>query len=316
MNCPRQTFYRYILGWVNERPNKDLIFGSAWHLAMETILRKGIRPESIIEAYQIALDYYRNRGFDEETDLGRFPKIPGVIPEALARYTSRWSLDKFEVLYTEIGGTVPISIEPLRLMHFKIDAIVRNLTTDKISAFEHKTGTKHSRAWEQEKKMSVQTGTYNHVLYCLFKPEDVWGVIVNGTFFRATKSGVVWDENSFVRVPCRKEPDLMQAWLVNTNDWYMSYEDDIYQLDRATPDQEALHCFRMNTEACSKYYGCAYLDFCLSWPNPLRRCEYPPQGFKVEFWDPSRIDTVKTYYDISNGEMRTREVHDAPGHQD
>ena len=48
-----------------------------------------------------------------------------------------------------------------------------------------------------------------------------------------------------------------------------------------------LMCFPMNTESCTKYFGCAYHDFCQAWPNPLQHCEEPPLGFKIEHWDPT-----------------------------
>ncbi len=34
MMCPRYYFYRYVLGWVPEEPNHDLIFGEAWHVSI------------------------------------------------------------------------------------------------------------------------------------------------------------------------------------------------------------------------------------------------------------------------------------------
>jgi len=28
----------------------------------------------------------------------------------------------------------------------------------------------------------------------------------------------------------------------------------------------------------------------MAWPNPLQRCDEPPLGFKVEYWDPRKED--------------------------
>ena len=35
LDCPRQYFFTYVLGWRSDRPNNHLVFGQAWHEAME-----------------------------------------------------------------------------------------------------------------------------------------------------------------------------------------------------------------------------------------------------------------------------------------
>ena len=47
MDCPRQYFYRYVLGWSRQGSNIHLIFGEGWHRAMETLLREGYDTEAI-----------------------------------------------------------------------------------------------------------------------------------------------------------------------------------------------------------------------------------------------------------------------------
>jgi len=58
--------------------------------------------------------------------------------------------------------------------------------------------------------------------------------------------------------------------------------------------------FPMNTESCGNYFGCAYHDFCLAWPNPLKRCDEVPQGMKVEFWNPLEKSAK---HEVKNGEL-------------
>jgi hypothetical protein len=54
-------------------------------------------------------------------------------------------------------------------------------------------------------------------------------------------------------------------------------------------------CFPMNPTNCTKYFGCKYHDYCMSWPNPLQRCEEVPYGMKIEYWDPSAEEAKHTF---------------------
>ena len=62
--CPRKFFYQYILGWQNAYPNNHLVFGSAWHMAMEWLLN---HPKDIAGAALAFLEYYREH-FPPNTD--------------------------------------------------------------------------------------------------------------------------------------------------------------------------------------------------------------------------------------------------------
>ena len=52
MDCPRGFFFSYILGWRKEEPSIHLIFGSAWHDAMEHLANNGYGKASVEEAYE------------------------------------------------------------------------------------------------------------------------------------------------------------------------------------------------------------------------------------------------------------------------
>ena len=55
--------------------------------------------------------------------------------------------------------------------------------------------------------------------------------------------------------------------------------------------------FPMNPTSCTNYFGCAFHDFCMAWPNPLRRCGEPPIGFVEQHWDPTQ-EEVKHKFEI------------------
>ena len=66
--CPRKYFYKYVLGWSHEDANIHLVFGSAWHKAME-VFYEALRDGKIqnIEVPQLMAAIFYER-FSEELD--------------------------------------------------------------------------------------------------------------------------------------------------------------------------------------------------------------------------------------------------------
>jgi len=275
MDCARAYFFEFVLGWKPSQPNIHLEFGTAWHIGQEHLLLNGYGDISTLEAYQKLTTYYR-QFFPEIMDDANHPKTPAMALKALMEYTREYAREEFKVMYTEIAGTV--SLTDKIVLHFRMDSILDTL--DGIKSREHKTGSQLSRPWTDQWALKMQTGVYNHVLYCIFPAEKVWGVEINGTIF--SKKNV-----QFVRVPSRRTLQSMEVWYWNTIWWITEIEKDFERLSLCTSDDVVMKCFKMNTENCTKYFGCKYHDFCVAWPNPLARAEELPLGFKIEYWDPS-----------------------------
>ena len=79
----------------------------------------------------------------------------------------------------------------------------------------------------------------------------------------------------------------MNVWLWNVNNYMDQVDRETDRLSFCKESDDVLMAFPLNPGSCTKYRGCQYHDFCMSWANPLKRCFEPPLGFKVEFWDPS-----------------------------
>ena len=164
MRCNRFYFYRYILGWERIVPNVHLIFGEAWHRAMETLMKFGYSQEVLADAYVKFEEYYRENFHEPSntmlrTDHERFPKVPSRALEALKRYAVQYESDTFETLFTEISGTVKLDErdgEP-RMLSYRLDAIVKDGKS--IWGYEHKTGSKLTKAgsggWMVKTKMAA-----------------------------------------------------------------------------------------------------------------------------------------------------------------
>lgn len=293
ITCPRKYFYSYILGWRLDQPAHDLHFGESWHKAREYQLLHGY--DDIEGAYNAFTLCYREK-FDPSSDSIYTPKDPTAVLKALMQYADerRGDLAEYEVLYTEISGTVPV--DEKRVLSYRMDSVLRRKEDDMILSMDHKSTKSFSRTWTDQFDLSMQTGTYTHCLYCLYPIDRVLGVLYDGCSFEYLKrgSGVrsAGYHINFKQVSAYKTADQMNTWLWTVNDILDRLEMEMNRLFHCSDDDDVLQAFPMNPEACTKYWGCVFHDYCLAWQNPLRRCEEPPLGFKVEYWDPSKIYTT------------------------
>lgn len=301
--CPRQFFYEYILGWRREAPNNHLIFGSAWHLAMEQLLLGGFGKDSFIVAYEAFEKEYRET-FGEDTDALFSPKNPIRCFDALVDYAKRYREQdaKYEILETEIAGTVVLTEK--YVLHYRMDSIIRDPEIDLIHSMEHKTAGNFNQAWSMQWSLAFQVWIYTHVLYCLYAPEQVRGVLINGTAFRKVKDDSKAMRHDFLRVPCWKTPENMQAGYETVLYFMDQLHAEYEMLAQSHPENYVLRAFPMNPESCTKYFGCTWHDYCIAWPNPLRRCDHPPIGFKEEWWDPSAREAKHTHDIVTKGEQK------------
>lgn len=294
-DCPRKFFYEYLLGWRIDQPNIHLEFGIAWHLAMEYLLKhktgSGYTPESKTEAMALFLRYYHTQ-FPIDGDEDRFPKNAGNALVALTEYIKTYSQDDFTVLYTEVAGSVPVTDDVF--LHFKIDAICE----DERGVFnlDHKTSLRDSQSWAGQWYLSLQVGVYTHALYCLYPPEQVYGMIINGVFL---KKG----PNTFKRVTVSKQPADMEVFMWNMQTLLSMLSWNMENLSTSKEGDTVLCAFPMNTGSCTKYGACPYHAFCCAWPNPLQRCASPPPGFIVERWDPRKKSEEKANYTVEDGKI-------------
>ena len=285
MACPRRHFYEYVLGWRRSTPNVHLVFGTAWHLAMEAVLL-GASYEEALLAFA---EHYREH-FPPEWDETNAPKNLAGAASGLAQYMDEYKDDAFEVLYTEISGSVALGES--ELVYYKLDSVLRD--SRGLFALEHKTGSNFSASWTAQWRQKMQVGIYTHVLHCLAESErEVHGVVINGAFFkrppRLRKDGQPYagqKGTEFHRVTIRRPLVMLEAWLENTLWWYHQVERDYACLAEASPDDHVLRCFAKNTESCTRFGSCPFLDYCTAWPNPLARASAPPTEYTVEFRDP------------------------------
>lgn len=295
MDCPRQFFYKRILGWTRETPfANDLQFGKAWHKAMEILYKGGYGDENVQRAYEEGfLPTYREI-FPPDSDVLFDPKTPDNALLALSAYcvypANVRDFDLFDIIKTEIAGMVLID-EQTKIV-YKIDLLARRKDNGKYLGFEHKTKkNSFSRTWTDQWIESVQVKNYNHALNMLMGVDQSDGIVVNGAAFLKTK-------NDYARIDVRTPPDMMCEHLWNMRETIDSMKMDLESLSQCKDSDRIMMCFPKRPPSCTKYYGCEMASFCAAWPNPLQRCLTPPPGYKVDHWDPLAEENASERIDL------------------
>jgi hypothetical protein len=293
MQCPRSYFFRYVLGWDNIEPNIHLEFGSAWHLAMAHLLEHDYSASTVNEAYEIFLSHYR-KFWSPLYDEGNAPKNPSNVLRGLHQYSLEYEddLENFKVLATEIAGSILIRSD-LPNLFFRMDTLIES--QDGFASLEHKTG-KGGSYWMNQWAQSVQMGTYQHVLHCMF-PENADAVYINAFFPsnppRIKKDGTPYSgdkDNSFLRFALRWSNRQMNDWYVTVSWWLEKIQEDMDKLEvesNTAFEHDVMEIFVKNTTSCGHYAGCPYSTICRAWANPLAEpCHIVQPGFVERFWDP------------------------------
>jgi len=299
-DCHRKFFFAHILGWRTEAHRHDLFFGECWHIAREHMLIHGY--DDMLGAYNAFLNRYREK-LPEETDHLYRPKCPDAvflaIPAFAGNIERKRDLVENEVLYTEISGSVPV--DDKRVLYFRMDSVLRNKQAGFIFSDDHKSkGGDFNRSWEDKFHLCIQNGTYTHCLYCMYPEEMEAGLIKGvrfcGTSFKYLKRGGSVNKQgyhiAFNRVNAWKSREQMNVWLWNTLDLLNDLDRDMERLYHCKESDPVMQAFQQNPGNCTKYWGCLFHDYCMSWANPLQHCFEPPLGFKEEFWDPREMETT------------------------
>lgn len=294
MECPRKYFFRYLLGWSSASPNNHLVFGSSWHLAQEHLLLTDFAPQEVPEAQLKFLRYYRDH-FPQSTDELFEPKTPQNAFISIQEYARKYRYEsaQFTILYVELGGLVLVS--ETRTMAFKCDAIRQDNFSGAIQGLDHKTSQRRYSDWGDHWTLSTQMLTYLHALHCLYGSSDELEMLVRCSFFYKRQP------TDFAEHPIRKSHEQMQAWLERTNQWIDHLEiDKLILKDEDTTDELVMQSFAQNDTACFNFgRRCEFFDYCNAWANPLTRCDEPPLGLNVEWWDPLDRPEIHTKINLA-----------------
>jgi len=316
--CPRLFYYRHVRDWTPDGKRMPLIFGGAWHSAMEVIWAAMTPPAIMPSVETLAKAAYRAfvaewmkmggpapEEIDYETEKEYSPRTPAQGLEMIVAYIEyrKKNRDDFELLAIERPFAVPLDAnDPTKFYVGKIDKIVKR--RGKIIGIEHKTTT----AYRKEGKFrgtfldsfspNAQVDGYLYALHMMF-PDQVGGVWVDAALVHKNDEG-------FMFIPVERQLQHLDSWLWEVRDWIDQIEFNKAQASLCSPNDPYLRAFPKNTNSCWDFNSaCAYLGLCKAWSNP--KDKPIPAGFTAKRWDP--LEHIGPIEGISDG----REIDNSKG---
>lgn len=298
--CPRYYFFRHVRHWSPPGASIPLIFGGAWHDAMDKVWPYAKAGTDYMEVVDRAYDAFVHKWVGEgmphpsEIDMemakALSPRLPSIAKEMLYAYVhSRGkTIKEFDLLEVERPFAVPLDPDDDTLFYVgRIDKVVMDSKT--IRGIEHKTTTSSKMNSTKEPRIrgmylesyspNSQVDGYAYALHLLYpnaQSVDVW---VDAALVH--KSG-----DDFQYVPVSRTMQQLDSWLWDTRRWIANIEADIQRYALAEPSDPYMAAFPKNTNACFDFNtACPFLELCKSRPNP-KTWDQPPGEYIKKEWDP------------------------------
>lgn len=307
--CHRKFFYRHVMDWTSVGLSTPLLFGSAWHAAMDRVWELGGDREN---ARNLGTEDWARQGheaFMAEWVKGGGPEMvdidedwayklgfrnPMVALEMLYAYVDErrplFKRDSFELISIEQPFAVPLDPEDESLFYVgRFDKIFR--IKEGIIIGEHKTTSLYSKAatframFIDSFSPNSQVDGYLHAARVLYG-DEVKSCWIDAALVHKTV------HDGFKFIPVERQFKQLDAWLWETRSWIDEIEANWNILRETSPEgdfdlTEAAYmpAFAKNTSSCQDFArNCPYIDLCKMWPNPYAK--ELPGGYEKEHWSP------------------------------
>lgn len=293
-DCPRKFLFQYIMNFRSTSPNIDLTFGSMWHFGLEQGYKAWQKNPEITpsELTQISIAaanlFWKVDGEPNFPDPDAiFPKSPG---HAASMYQEYWHLYyDIDATYDIIGVETPFTLQihpdkehPIYVG--LIDLVLKK--EDRLKIIDHKTGKAVYPITLAGYEASFQTDGYLTIgkLYFDKLPTMTYNLAL------AQKSKI-----AFERFDIFKRDQSTERFLQELSSQHDSILIDLTVYENEKDNTNKLYIpkafERSPGYACTQYFRkCAYFDLCMQRNNPYLWAEDPPQGFKIEEWNPDDRD--------------------------
>jgi hypothetical protein len=319
-SCPRLHFFRHVLDLETEQTRAALVFGGAWHKAMDTLWPDMValgrtpnwksnwqdaREEIVVNAFAAFQDEWTARGLPglDEMESDQYlilrPRTPTTALEMLYTYADErrtfLTSPDLELLGVEVPFAVPL--DPQRDSLFYVGRFDKKISLrGKVHGIEHKTTTGYKKNGPFKTTFVESFSPNSQIDGYLFAGHSEHGsrfksIMVDAALVHNTETGFRW-------INVERQTSQLDAWL-----WETSYWINQIQANRAALREEEksndrppyLAAFPKNTGACIAYEStCTYLDLCKMWSNPLGHDT--PLGFQVNKWEPfEELDLHKVF---------------------
>jgi hypothetical protein len=307
--------FRHVMHWVGAERRLPLIFGGAWHNAMDRLWEEAAArsPRSVVieSAFGAFITHWIKEGLpppheiDLSTSEDLLPRTPAVALEMLEEYYDRRhrSIMEWEILEIERPFAVPLDPDDDTLFYVgRIDKVVRPMPSS-VRGIEHKTTTSMrlnnkrqtiSPMFRESFSPNAQVDGYLYTLHMLYPEESLRNrvdVYVDGALVHKIGQDVQF-------IPVDRQVGHLDNWLWETHHWIKQIEEQRAALAEASGFDKYLSAFPKNTNSCFDFNSaCQFLPLCKARPNPLTWDE-APAGYKEERWDPlDHIGTPKELID-------------------
>ena len=272
-----------------------LVFGSSWHEAMDCVwgaFKEGFNgdTESLAKlAFMTFCEKWEAEGMTPLEQMDDFElkqlkaRTPMTAYEMIFEYIAQREkfLREITILDIEPPFAVPLDPDNPDLWYVgRLDKIWER--RGDIYAMEHKTTSLYST-----------TSTFRSGFVDSFSPNSqIDGYIHAGNMLYGDKFKGVWVDAALVHlkvhdgfkiIPVDRIFKQIDGWLYETHYW-------IDQIDLCHKELEEaggnfMPTFPKNTNACSDFGGCPYMNICRGYPNPSEQHE-APAGFIEKPWSP------------------------------
>lgn len=280
IECPRKFFYQHVMGWQPLGVQTVLVFGQAWHKALELLMSSSTSEytEDLVEAAfeQGFMPVFRGT---EEV----FPRTVDRARSALLGWSRQWfrDLEFYEVLAVERLATLTLLGD--YILFGKLDAEIRDRETGEEFVLEHKTCSQSSDAWE----LRLQIGAYLAMTEHPVIVDEL--ILLKNT---GARGGRLFDFN-------RQTIDFIEehnrSWHFDVGRWMERLAGDFNCLAACQGNWAAVlpWCFPRSIGSACNTYGkrCIYSNLCRE-PTTPDCHSMPPIGFTVRHWDPRQKEST------------------------
>lgn len=290
--CPRRYFLRHVLTWRSEGTALPLVFGLAWHSAMDVVWQYfGKLSNRDLAGAGAAkfLETWEAEGLPADLSVEQTeqynPRTPSVALEMLIKYIDKRLdiLTNATLLSCEQPFAVPLPGTENTWVIGRLDKVIQY--NGQLLVLEHKTTTEYKK--DGGFKTAYVEGWYTD--------SQIKGYQFGGALFFPGLTQVWVDaalvhktvHDAFRLIPVAHQIPLLQEWVEDTREWVWRIQQDQAKYDAAGGLGPGV--FPKNEQSCMGKFGpCPFLNICRTTSRP-DKLDSVPQGYKEERWEPFSI---------------------------
>lgn len=277
MTCPREYYFSMVLHRRHKGKAPPLVFGSAWHKAMEVRYKGGdinLVRYAVTQAWE---------GHDQPDDYRTLNRVILDYDRYCRQYGEDPSQEDGKTLGSQGEMMVELSTnaQDELLIHpwaGKLDRIIE--LTGLVYPEDHKTTSRMDKHFFRQFELSNQMMGYTRLGKFLLPSKPVVGVRIN-------VSHVLTADTKFYRQLVTFGPQQLERWANVMNHWMSRIAEDYTKLDGERPliPPDDVFVQHFGDNACSRKFGmCAYHQVCSS--SPKTQAGVLEREYEINPWNP------------------------------